>query len=303
MEDRKQLFDHMSTVTHIPWYYFAAVDQYERNTSNQKKKREITQTEEYKKRITAIHIPLQAWYGAMNLMQTKQSESNVMLFNGIGRDGDGDGLVDHHNDMDVVTTMASIISKHGTSDSDMMRGLWDYYQNDRIMKRITQLAAIYRHFDMIQLEGNAFPVPLHANYSYRSTWGASRGWGGRRIHEGTDIFANHGVTVRSTSYGIVEEKGWNRFGGWRIGIRDVKGIYHYFAHLNGFEKSLEEGSIVKPGDTIGWVGSSGYGKPGTQGKFPPHLHYGMYKDNGYIDWSFDPYPYLRKWERQERKRR
>ena len=28
----------------------------------------------------------------------------------------------------------------------------------------------------------------------------------------------------------------------------------------------------------GGVGSSGYGPPGTSGKFPPHLHYGMYKD-------------------------
>lgn len=40
--------------------------------------------------------------------------------------------------------------------------------------------------------------------------------------------------------------------------------------------------------------------PGTSGKFPPHLHYGMYKDNGYTEWSFDPYPYLKQWERQER---
>jgi peptidoglycan LD-endopeptidase LytH len=48
------------------------------------------------------------------------------------------------------------------------------------------------------------------------------------------------------------------------------------------------------------VGSSGYGPPGTSGKFPPHLHYGMYKDNGFTEWSFDPYPHLKMWERQER---
>ncbi|NEU03096.1 peptidase M23, partial [Escherichia coli] len=50
---------------------------------------------------------------------------------------------------------------------------------------------------------------------------------------------------------------------------------------------------------IGSVGSSGYGPPGTAGKFPPHLHYGMYKDNGRTEWSFDPYPHLRAWERYE----
>lgn len=54
-----------------------------------------------------------------------------------------------------------------------------------------------------------------------------------------------------------------------------------------------------PGQTIGWVGSSGYGSPGTQGKFPPHLHYGIYRDRGITEWAFDPYPLLKQWENQE----
>lgn len=63
------------------------------------------------------------------------------------------------------------------------------------------------------------------------------------------------------------------------------------------------GQIVEPGQLIGSVGSSGYGPPGTAGKFPPHLHYGLYKDNGRTEWSFDPYPHLKAWERAERKRK
>ena len=65
---------------------------------------------------------------------------------------------------------------------------------------------------------------------------------GSRIHEGTDIFANYGVPVHSTVYGIVEMKGWNKYGGWRIGIRDINNKYHYFAHLNGFAKVLSRTS-------------------------------------------------------------
>ncbi len=95
-------------------------------------------------------------------------------------------------------------------------------------------------------------------------------------------------------------KGWNRYGGWRIGIRDINNNYHYFAHLNGFAKDVHNGMIVEPGMLIGGVGSSGYGPPGTSGKFPPHLHYGMYKDNGFTEWSYDPYSHLKLWERQER---
>jgi murein DD-endopeptidase MepM/ murein hydrolase activator NlpD len=98
-------------------------------------------------------------------------------------------------------------------------------------------------------------------------------------------------------------KGWNRFGGWRIGIRDINNNYHYFAHLSGFAKDLKVGQLVEPGTLIGGVGSSGYGPPGTSGKFPPHLHYGLYKDNGFTEWSYDPYPHLRLWERQERNRK
>ncbi|GAA3319921.1 hypothetical protein GCM10020331_028830 [Ectobacillus funiculus] len=37
-----------------------------------------------------------------------------------------------------------------------------------------------------------------------------------------------------------------------------------------------------------------------QEKFPPHLHYGTYKDNGYMEWAYDPYYQLSFWERQER---
>lgn len=105
--------------------------------------------------------------------------------------------------------------------------------------------------------------------------------------------------MRSTCFGIVETKGWNRYGGWRIGIRDIENRYHYYAHLMGYEKSLLRGDIVTPGQTIGWVGSSGYGSPGTQGKFPPHLHYGIYRDRGITEWAFDPYPLLKQWENKE----
>src|SRR5699024_9536665 len=141
------------------------------------------------------------------------------------------------------------------------------------------------------------PVAMDHNYSYRSTWGDSRGFGGLRIHEGTDIFAGYGTPVKSTTYGVVELKGWNLYGGWRIGIRDIFNIYHYYVHLNGYRYDIKVGQVVQPVDVLGSVGSTGYGPPGTSVKLPPHLHYGMYKDNEDSEWSFDHYPYLRKWER------
>src|SRR5699024_12601528 len=132
-----------------------------------------------------------------------------------------------------------------------------------------------------------------------SNWGDRRGFGGNRIHEGTDVFADYGTPVTSTTYGVVELKGWNLYGGWRIGVRDIYNIYHYYDHLQQYADDIKVGDIVTPGDVLGNVGSSGYGPPGTSGKLPPHLHYGMYKDTGVNAYSCDPYPYLRKWERME----
>lgn len=294
-EARKQLLESMGALTGIPWPYLAAVDQYERAMNRKQQPDKLDN-------LIAITFPEKVWSGALNPHSSDTNPRTIALFHGIGLDGNGDGKAEADNDEDALFTMAQIILKHGTTQTDFRIGLWEYYQKSRSVERIWQFARLYEHFDRLDLHKHAFPLPVRSDYSYRSTWGAARGWGGRRIHEGTDLFASYGVPVRSTSYGIIEVMGWNRFGGWRIGIRDLNNNYHYYAHLSGFDKKWKAGDIVEPGDVLGWVGSSGYGKPGTQGKFPPHLHYGLYRDNGYTDWSFDPYPSLRQWEREERRR-
>lgn len=293
---RKQLYEQMSAVTGIPWFRLAAVDQYER-TIAKKNKDKLPSPD----RLTGISIPPPMWCGPLNPDQSDTSPASISFFDGFGRDGSGDGIADPNNDIDLLYSMASHLMRYGHTASDFSIAIWEYYHYGRASQRVTQFAKLYEHFDQLDLSGNAFPLPLGSDYSYRSTWGTGRSWGGARIHEGTDLFTPHGRTVRSTCYGIVETKGWNRYGGWRVGIRDIDNRYHYYAHLAGYEKSLTQGMIVKPGQTIGWVGSSGYGKPGTQGKFPPHLHYGIYRDRGIIEWAFDPYPLLKQWENGERR--
>ncbi|SEU20175.1 Peptidase family M23 [Paenibacillus sp. NFR01] len=292
---RRQLFEQMSAATGIPWFNFAAIDQYERTIAKKKSPAEPARAA----RLTGIDIPAPVWCGPLNPDQGDTSPKSIGFFGGFGRDGDGDGAARADNDTDVLFSIASHLLKYGTSPSDFSIGVWEYYHNGRAAQRVAQFAKLYEHFGRLDLSGNAFPLPLGNSYAYRSTWGSGRSWGGARIHEGTDLFAPHGMTVRSTCYGIVETKGWNRYGGWRIGIRDIENRYHYYAHLTGYEKSLSRGDIVTPGQTIGWVGSSGYGNPGTQGKFPPHLHFGIYRDRGITEWAFDPYPLLKQWENEE----
>ncbi|KGX89639.1 peptidase M23 [Pontibacillus halophilus JSM 076056 = DSM 19796] len=291
-EERMSLYKSIQSVTHVPWTFLAAVDQYEKHIHK----------EHASNQFISITIPIERWAGPTNpSSHHAQEEDTISIFNGLGKDGDGDGIADQTNDLDILYTMASYLSGYGTTDQDLKIAVWNYYQRDLSVQAISNNAKVFETFQTVELTEHRFPVPLSYNYSYRSTWGDARGFGGRRIHEGTDIFANYGVPVRATAYGVVEMKGWNRYGGWRIGIRDTSNTYHYFAHLNGFEKGVKPGQVVKPGDVVGYVGATGYGPPGTSGKFPPHLHYGMYRDNGHSEWSYDPYPHLRAWERETRK--
>lgn len=297
LEERMLLYKKMETLTQIKWYYFAAVDQYERNVRHSKK-----EIPEQTGQI-AIHYSPEEWAGRLNPNKKDNNPLTIGLFGGVGQDGNGDGKADQNDDEDVLYTFATHLQRYGSHEDDIKIGLWDYYKRDLTVRTILGHAKVFKEFNTLDLNEHAFPLPLQANYTIKNSWGARRGWGGLRIHEGSDIFADYGVPVRATTYGIVEVIGWNRFGGWRVGIRDLNNTYHYYAHLSRFEEGVEKDTIVKPGDSIGYVGSSGYGPKGTAGKFPPHLHYGMYKYTGSSEWSFDPYPKLKAWERQERSKK
>ncbi len=289
--EQEQFFRATEAITGIPWYVIAAFYQYDKNIQK------IAEGE------LPIAIHKQIWGGIGNYQTGERSGFLNGQFGGIGQDGNGDGIADKDNFYDAVYSLALWLSDKGTVPSEYMESASSLYNNETAMIRIKQIAAIYRHFGTVEVVGNSFPIPLQHHYSYRNSWGAGRSYGGTRSHEGTDIFAPAWTPVQSTTSGIVEIKGWNRYGGWRIGIRDVYNVYHYYAHLGGYAKELKEGDIVQAGQVIGYVGSSGYGSEGTTGKFPPHLHYGMYKDTGKNEWAFDPTPSLARWERADKQKK
>jgi hypothetical protein len=293
LEERMEYYINYSS--HIlPWYYLAAVDQYERNIA------QVRDDIPEREGTIAIQFTDDFWTGALNPMKDDTDFTSIIFFDGNGSDGNLDGKADRANDDDVMLTMSEYLTGFGPTEKDFERALKSYYERDASVKQIMTIAKIYKEFETLNLDENAFPLALQANFSYRSTWGVSRGWGGRRMHEGTDLFASYGVPVKSTTHGLVETMGWNDFGGWRVGVRDIHNTYHYYAHLSGFNKEIKEGDIIEMGTVLGYVGSSGYGKEGTSGKFAPHLHYGMYKYNGRIEWAYNPYPSLVRWEQEER---
>ncbi|SIT87283.1 M23 family metallopeptidase [Edaphobacillus lindanitolerans] len=290
-EERTSLYMTYETPS-VPWHLLAAVDRYERNI--QRVRNDLEEVEG----MIAFRFPDEFWRGAPNPETGDSDPAAIEFFSGGGLDGNGDGKADPNDPEDILFTLALSLGEHGGDDQAHRLALWGLYGNEEAVRQVMTISELFRQFGTIELDEHVFPLPKTHHYTYNGTWGAKRGWGGRRMHEGTDLFASYGVPVRSVTYGVIEMKGWNEFGGWRVGIRDAHNVYHYFAHLASFEKGLEQGQIVEPGTVIGYVGSSGYGKEGTAGKFPPHLHYGMYKFDGRSEWAFDPYPSLLRWEKE-----
>ncbi len=147
-----------------------------------------------------------------------------------------------------------------------------------------------------------FPVAgsVHAqteNFSYENSWHEKRHYGGERLHEGCDIFPENAkidyYPVLSITDGTVEKIGWLPMGGYRVGIRSPGGGYFYYAHLSSYSQDFCEGNKVKAGEVLGFLGDTGYGEEGTRGKFPPHLHLGIYiSTKEEEEYSLNPYPVL-----------
>lgn len=132
--------------------------------------------------------------------------------------------------------------------------------------------------------------------SFEDSWMFDRSYGGERGHEGTDIMPSVNEPGRfpvvSMTDGTVESKGWLELGGYRLGIRAPHGAYFYYAHLDSYS-DIEEGDTINAGDLLGFMGDTGYGtEEGTRGKFPVHLHVGIYLYQNEQEISVNPYPAL-----------
>jgi murein DD-endopeptidase MepM/ murein hydrolase activator NlpD len=129
----------------------------------------------------------------------------------------------------------------------------------------------------------AFPVAGHGNRAVQSFWGMERD-GGRRSHEGIDIFATRGTPVVASVDGVIRSTRPNRLGGTVVWLSDpVRQQSLYYAHLDSF--IVIEGQAVARGDTLGFVGNTGNAR-GTR----PHLHFGVYRRGR---GPMDPWPWVR----------
>ncbi|RPF72621.1 M23 family metallopeptidase [Aurantiacibacter spongiae] len=126
----------------------------------------------------------------------------------------------------------------------------------------------------------------------RDTFADERG-GGSRLHEAMDIMAPAGTSVVAAAPGTIERLFLSDAGGKTVYVRseDRKTIY-YYAHLAEYAPGLNEGQVVRRGQRLGSVGSSGNASPDA-----PHLHFEVMRTTPAAEWwepatSVNPYPLL-----------
>jgi len=126
-----------------------------------------------------------------------------------------------------------------------------------------------------------FPV-LGKKSNIGSVWGDERD-GGKRKHEGIDIFATKGTPVVAVCDGVITSVGYDELGGKIVYLQaDEYSWNAYYAHLD--QQKVHVGQVVRKGQVLGTVGNTGNART-----TPAHLHFGIYTRNGAVD----PLPYVK----------
>jgi murein DD-endopeptidase MepM/ murein hydrolase activator NlpD len=98
----------------------------------------------------------------------------------------------------------------------------------------------------------------------------------RGQHIGIDFAAPTGTPVVAVADGEVLHADFNGGYGKLIIIDHGQGHHTYYAHLSAYASDIRPGTPVRRGETIGFVGSTGFSTG-------PHLHYEIRKQGQYID--------------------
>lgn len=138
--------------------------------------------------------------------------------------------------------------------------------------------------------GLAIPVAGVRADELVDTYTQSRGGG--RLHDAIDIMAPAGTPVVAATDGRVVKLFFSEAGGITLYQFDpAERHVYYYAHLQGYAPGVVEGRVLRRGEVLGYVGSSGNADPAS-----PHLHFAIAELGPDKAWSggvpVNPYPLL-----------
>jgi len=200
---------------------------------------------------------------------TLSGEEDTRLFVDLLRVPDEEG--------DPLRPVLASDSPSGTLAYEPWRG------GDFILRVQPELLRGGQYHVTLRLEAQlSFPVDGYDIRAAQSFFGAERD-GGRRSHDGVDIFARRGTPVLAAGPGQAYRIEVTNLGGKVVWVRDnVRNARLYYAHLDS--QHVVEGQLVDVGDTLGFVGNTGNART-----TPPHLHFGIYRTG---QGAIDPVPFL-----------
>ncbi len=112
----------------------------------------------------------------------------------------------------------------------------------------------------------------------RSNFGVRRHpiLGYMKMHTGVDWAAPLGTPIFASGNGVIERVGWESGYGKYIKIRHANGYETAYGHMTAFARGMEEGTRVRQGQVIGFVGSTGLSTGA-------HLHYEILVNGRFVD--------------------
>jgi murein DD-endopeptidase MepM/ murein hydrolase activator NlpD len=126
--------------------------------------------------------------------------------------------------------------------------------------------------EIVALRARDLKIPVEGvdRKDLRNTFTEARG---SRTHEALDILSPRGTKVRAVEDGRIQKLFTSKAGGLTIyEFEPTETFTYYYAHLDRYEDGLREGQMVKRGDVIGYVGSTGNASPDA-----PHLHFAIFR--------------------------
>lgn len=112
-------------------------------------------------------------------------------------------------------------------------------------------------------------------------------------HEALDIPAARGTPVLAAAEGNVVKLFQSKAGGLTVYQFDNDQIYcYYYAHLDRYAPELREGVLLRPGQVLGFVGTTGNAPANA-----PHLHFAVFRLGPEKSWwkgtAIDPLSLMR----------
>ena len=115
----------------------------------------------------------------------------------------------------------------------------------------------------------AIPVAGVSAFALTDTYEDRRG---AKSHEAIDIAAPRGTPVVAVDDGRIAKLFTSVPGGLTVYQFDLDERFaYYYAHLDRYADGLQEGALVRRGDVVGYVGTTGNAPPDA-----PHLHFAIF---------------------------